>query len=297
MPSALDILKEAKRIEIATRRIVSAQLAGGYHSLFRGQGMSFAEVRPYAPGDDVRAIDWNVSARATEPYIKVFHEERELTVWLLVDVSKSVDFGTVDQFKSAKAARIAALLAFAAIANNDRVGLILFTGKVEKFIPPKKGRKHGLRVVSEILGYRPEGKGTSIESAFETVNNVSHRRAVVFVVSDFLDDGFEKGLRVASQRHDLIPIVLTDPRDMTLPDIGLVWFSDPETGEHYPVDTSSRAVREMFGLQANERRRGLREQFSRLSLDAVWAGSADSEDHIAPLVHLFQRRARHSARG
>ena len=207
-----EILKKVKRIELRTRSLVNTIFAGEYHSVCKGRGMAFAEVREYQPGDDVRTIDWNVTARMGEPFVKVFDEERELTVMLMVDASASGNFGTVSQMKGEIGAEICALLAFSAIQNNDRVGLIVFTDDVELFIPPKKGKKHVLRVIRELLYFQPSGRGTDIGAALEYLNKVTHRRSVVFVVSDFFADNYEKALRVANRRHDLVAIALEDPR-------------------------------------------------------------------------------------
>ncbi|NUO81345.1 DUF58 domain-containing protein, partial [candidate division KSB1 bacterium] len=231
-----EILKKVRRLEIQTRALVNDVFSGEYHSVFKGRGMAFAEVREYVLGDDVRNIDWNVTARTGHPFVKVFDEERELTVMLLVDVSSSGEFGTHEQMKGDIAAEICALLAFSAIKNNDKVGLIIFTDRIEKFVPPKKGRTHVLRVLREVLYHKPEGHGTNITTALEYLNRVIRRKAVVFLVSDFLSEGYEKALRVAGKRHDLVAIPITDPRETEIPNVGLVELEDAETGEVHLLD-------------------------------------------------------------
>ncbi len=290
-----ELLRRVRRIEIATNRAVNTQLAGGYHSVFRGQGMSFEEVRPYAPGDDIRAIDWNVSARTGKPFIKVFSEERELTVWLLIDASASTRFASRGRLKSHVAAELAALIAFSAIKNNDRVGVMLFTDRVERMIPPRKGRSHVLRVIRDVLAWQAHGTRTNLAAALETIHRVSRRRAVVFVLSDFLDGNYDRALAIASKRNDVIPIVLTDPLDNRLPDVGLMLAEDPETGERAFIDTASPAVRAAFEKRASDHANRTRDLFRRLALDAVFTTGA--EDHVAPLVALFQRRAKRLGAG
>jgi len=239
-----DLIEAVKRLEIATKRAVNDQLAGEYHSVFKGRGMDFSEVREYQPGDDIRVIDWNVSARMNGMFVKQFVEERELTVFLLVDASGSQAFGSREKLKLATAAEIAALLAFTAVKNNDRVGLATYTDQIETFIPPKKGRKHVLRVITEILNTSPQGHLTHTQSALEFLLKVHRKKAVVFLVSDFLDSGFEKTLNLVNQKHEVIPVVISDPMEESLPDLGLVPFEDPESGEIVLVDTSNVRVRE-----------------------------------------------------
>jgi uncharacterized protein (DUF58 family) len=241
-----ELLQKVKHIEIRTSRLVNEALGGEYHSVFKGQGMEFDEVRAYQYGDEIRSIDWNVSARQGHLYVKRYVEERELTVMLLVDLSASKDFGTVRRLKNELAAELAALLAFSAIQNNDRVGALIFTNVVEKYIPPKKGRKHVLRVVRELLAYEPVHRKTSIETAIRYLNNVLTKKSVVFLISDFLDQGYEQSLRVANQRHDLIALPISDPRDTELPDVGILQMLDPETGEMFWIDTSLRRVRDDY---------------------------------------------------
>ena len=225
-----EILKKVRQIQIRTRSVVSDMFAGQYHSVFKGQGMEFQEVREYAPGDEIRSIDWNVTARMGHPFIKKYREERELTVMLLVDISGSQSFGSGAQFKKDLAAELAAVLAFAAIQNNDRVGLILFTDQIEHYVPPKKGPRHVLRVIRDVLYFEPKHRGTAIGPALDYLNKVAHRKTVTFVISDFLDDNFKRALSVTARRHDLISIVTRDPRESEWPDAGIIEWQDAETG-------------------------------------------------------------------
>ena len=289
-----ELFREIRRIEIYTRRLVNDQLAGQYHSVFKGRGMAFEEVRQYQWGDDVRLIDWNVSARMNDVYVKLFVEEREMTVILLVDVSASEGFGTRRQTKASLLARLAATLAFSAIKNNDRVGLVMFTDRVERFVPPKKGKTHVLRVVSEILRFRPERRGTDLNAGLEFLGRIARRRAVVFLLSDFLASGYERSVRLASAKHDLVPLCVVDPSEEELPDAGLLYAEDPETGEVGVVDTSSPAVREAFRL-AMQRRQAERERlFRRLHLDFI--NIRTSTEDLEPLVRFFELRMRRARR-
>lgn len=285
-----ELIKKLRKIEIRTSRLANDQLAGGYHSVFKGRGMAFSEVRQYQPGDDVRFIDWNVSARMNETYVKVFTEEREMTVMLLVDLSGSEGFGSVERPKIETVAEVSALLAFSAIKNNDRVGLILFTDRVERFVPPKKGRGHVMRVVTEILNARPEGEGTELAAALDMLGHVARRRSVAFLVSDFIADGYERPLRIAAARHDLIPIQVVDPREEELPDVGLALFEDLETGELIEIDTSDPAVRRAYRKRVARDRQSREETFRRLSVDHVTVHT--HRDYVRPLTDLFRRRAR-----
>ena len=285
-----EILKKVKRIELRTRNLVNTIFAGEYHSVFKGRGMAFAEVREYQPGDDVRTIDWNVTARMDDPFVKVFDEERELTVILMVDASASGDFGTVAQMKGEIGAEICALLAFSAIQNNDRVGLIIFTDEVELFIPPKKGKKHVLRVIRELLYFQPSGRGTNIDAALEYLNRVTYRRSVVFLVSDFFASDYEKALRVANRRHDLIAITLEDPREYDLPAIGIVELEDAETGEGILVDFGDAAVREAFQKLTRKERDDRDALFRRMGLDAVNISTQGA--YHEPLMQFFRMRAK-----
>lgn len=285
-----EILKKVRRLEIRTRALVNDVFSGEYHSVFKGRGMEFAEVREYTYGDDIRNIDWNVTARAGHPYVKVFDEERELTVMLLVDVSSSGNFGTHEQMKGDIAAEICALLAFSAIKNNDKVGLIIFTDRIEKFVPPKKGRSHVLRVLREILYHKPEGTGTNIAAALEYLNRVIRRKAVVFLVSDFLSEGYEKALRVASKRHDLVAIPVTDPREMEIPNVGFVELEDAETGEIHLLDTSNASNRQAFAKEAA--RRGLLREKSLRATNVDPVEIRTNQPYIEPLVRFFKMRAK-----
>lgn len=285
-----EILKKVKRIELRTRNLVNTVFAGEYHSVFKGRGMAFAEVREYQPGDDVRTIDWNVTARMDDPFVKVFDEERELTVILMVDASASGDFGTVAQMKGEIGAEICALLAFSAIQNNDRVGLIIFTDEVELFIPPKKGKKHVLRVIRELLYFQPSGHGTNIDAALEYLNRVTYRRSVVFLVSDFFASDYEKALRVANRRHDLIAIALEDPREYHMPAIGIVELEDAETGEGIMVDFGDAAVRDAFQNLTRKERDDREALFRRMGLDAVNISTQGT--YHEPLMQFFRMRAK-----
>ncbi|NRA32493.1 MAG: DUF58 domain-containing protein [Polyangiaceae bacterium] len=289
-----DLLKALRKIEISTKRLATEQLSGDYTSVFKGQGLAFREVRQYQAGDDVRNIDWNVSARSNDAYVKVFDEEREMTVMLVVDISRSGKFGTRGATKSRVAAEVAALCAFSAIKHNDRVGLILCTDQVEKIVPPKKGEKHAMRVVREILGAEPEHSGTDLNAALESLYKAVKRRSVTLVISDYFTQGYEHSLSLAASRHDVIPILLSDPRDLELPNVGLANFSDLETGEEVLVDTSSAEVREHYAASM----RALREQqvamFRKLGLDHCVVNT--DEPYVSPLRALFRRRARRAHR-
>lgn len=248
-----EILRKVKNIQIKTDRLINEVLAGNYASAFKGVGMEFEEIREYFPGDDIRDIDWNVTARTGRPHIKKFVEERELTVMLLVDLSGSQQFGTTGALKAELAAEAAALLAFLAIANNDRVGLVIFSDRIEKFIPPQKGRRHVLRLVREILTYRPEGRGTKIQSALDFLNKVTIHGSVAFLVSDFIDEGYARQLRISARRHDLVAVTIHDRREHELPSVGLLRLMDAESGNEITVDTADAAVRERFSRLAEER--------------------------------------------
>jgi uncharacterized protein (DUF58 family) len=285
-----ELLKALRKIEITTNRLATEQLSGNYTSVFKGQGLAFREVREYQPGDDVRTIDWNVSARMNNTYVKVFVEEREMTMMLVVDLSHSNQFGTRGGSKARLAAEVAALCAFSAIKHNDRVGLILSTDQVEKIVPPLKGQKHVMRVVREILGAEPERPGTDLKVALETLYRVARRRSVAFVLSDFFVSDHERALSLASARHDVIPVVLADPRDEELPDVGLAAFEDLESGESVLVDTSSAAVRAHYKHQMQRQRESQIRLFRKLGLDHVVVRT--DKPYIGPLRDLFARRAR-----
>ncbi|MBW2700203.1 MAG: DUF58 domain-containing protein [Deltaproteobacteria bacterium] len=289
-----ELIKKIRKIEITTNRAVNDVVAGQYHSVFKGRGMAFDEVRPYQPGDDIRVIDWNVSARMNDLYVKQFIEERELTVMLLVDASGSQAFGSRGRFKAELAAEISGLLAFSAIKNNDRVGLIIFTDRVERFVPPKKGAKHVLRVVSEVLAFRPAHRGTDIAAGLEFLSRVTKRKSVTFLISDFLTQGYEQALRVAHRRHDLVPLVLHDPLEKYLPDMGIASFEDAETGEVMLFDTSSKRVRKAVAEQVEQSWEARRHLFKRMKIDSVELST--EKDYVRPLVLFFKRRAARMAR-
>ena len=285
-----EILKKVRQIQIRTRKTVNDVLAGRYSSVFKGRGMEFDEVREYQPGDDIRTIDWNVTARTGHPYVKRFVEERELTVMLVVDVSGSGAFGSTERLKSELAAELCALVAFSAIRNNDKVGLILFTGQVELFVPPKKGKRHVLRVIRELLYFTPARRETDIGAALEYLNRITTRRAVVFLVSDFIAAGYDRHLTLANRRHDLVAVALTDPRELALPRIGLVELEDAETGERMVIDTwSRRTVRgyaRAAAAQLDERRR----LFRRLGVDTIEINTG--APYVPELIKFFRMRER-----
>jgi uncharacterized protein (DUF58 family) len=283
-----EIVKKLRKIEIHTARLANDQLAGGYHSVFKGRGMAFSEVRPYQPGDDVRFIDWNVSARMRETYVKVFTEEREMTVMLLVDLSASQRFASGARPKVETVAEVAALLAFSAIKNNDRVGLILFTDRIERFVPPKQGKGHVMRVIAEILNAKPEGRGTDLRTALHLLGHVVKRRCVAFLISDFIAEAYEHNLRVAAARHDLIPIQVVDAREEAIPDLGLVLVEDLETGALVEIDTGDPRVREAYGLRLAKERAAREQIFRRLSLDHVTIQT--HRPYVKPLIDLFRLR-------
>jgi uncharacterized protein (DUF58 family) len=285
-----EILKQVRRIEIATRGLVNEVFSGEYHSVFKGRGMNFAEVREYQYGDDIRSIDWNVTARTGSPFVKVFEEERELTVMLVVDVSASGDFGTRERLKGEVAVEICALLAFSAIKNNDKVGLIIFSDRIEKFVPPRKGRRHVLRVLRELLYHRPEGRGTDITAALEYLTHVQRKKAVAFLVSDFRDDGFDRALAIAGRRHDLIAVRVGDERERELPPLGLLELEDPETGERVIVNTSNLEFRTAFGDHVERKRVELDRTFRRSKVDVI--DIETGRPYVKPLMLFFQDRAR-----
>ena len=285
-----DILDKVRLIEIQTRSMVSNVFAGEYHAVFKGQGMEFAEVREYDRGDDVRTIDWNVTARVGRPFVKIFDEERELIVLLVVDASASGSFGSSDQMKGEIGVEISAVLAFSAIENNDRVGLVIFTDEGEVFVPPKKGRRHVLRVIRELLYCQPRGRRTSIGTALEYLDRVIHRRAVVFLISDFIDSGYEVALQRLARRHDVIAISLVDPRERRMPAAGLLTLHDAETGEMVVVDSDSSELREAFEAEGRREAHERNRTFRKLSIDEVVIDTASS--YIQPLVRFFQTRHR-----
>jgi len=283
-------LKAVRKIQIRTSHLVSDLFAGQYQSVFKGRGMEFAEVRLYEPGDEIRSIDWNVTARAGVPFVKRYAEERELTVMLLVDASASTRFASVRQLKSALAAELAAVLAFSAITNNDKVGLVIFSDRIELALPPRKGTHHVLRVIREVLSCRPQGRGTDIAGALEHLAHVAKRRCVVFVVSDFLDPRCRTALTIAARRHDVIAVVLDDPREAALPDVGLVELEELETGDRYVVDTGDRRVREAFAREAAEARRTRDRLLRSADVDAIPVTTDRS--YTEALLRFFRMRER-----
>ena len=283
-----DLLKRVRKIEIKTRGLSRQIFAGEYHSAFKGRGMAFSEVREYQYGDDIRNIDWNVTARFNHPYIKVFEEERELTVMLLVDVSGSREFGTAMRFKKALMAEISAVLAFSATQNNDKVGVILFSDKVEKFIPPKKGRQHILRVIRELIEYSPENTQTDVSVALQYLTNAIKKRSTAFVISDFISPPFEDALKIASRKHDVVALRIYDAHEAQMPAIGLVQFRDAETGQTLWVDTSSTKVRNQYEQHWNGVQRKLDETFRRSGIDNTFIRT--DEDYVKPMMKLFKQR-------
>jgi uncharacterized protein (DUF58 family) len=285
-----EILRQIRRLQLRARHAVEDLLGGEYHSVFKGTGIVFEEVRAYQPGDDIRSIDWNVTARMGQPFVKRFIEERELTVVLMVDCSASQQFGTQLQHKREVAAELAAVLAFSAIGNNDRVGLLQFTNRVEQFLAPRKGTKHVLRLLRDILFFRPQHQGTSLRAALDQLNRVLRRRSVVFLLSDFLDRDYEASLKRTARRHDLIAIHIADAREETLPAVGLLELEDAETGQHLVIDTRSRAVRDAFEQQAARRREDLRRLTRAAAVDLVEVTTDGS--HLDALIRFFRLRER-----
>jgi uncharacterized protein (DUF58 family) len=283
-----ELLKQVRQIEIRTKGLVNHLFSGEYHSVFKGRGMEFSEVREYQYGDDVRNIDWNVTARFGHPYIKVFEEERELTVMLMVDISGSLMFGSVSKTKQRVAAELSAILAFSALKNNDKVGLILFTDKIEKFVPPRKGNMHVLRIIREVLSFEPEGNATDIKAALEFMNNAIKKRSIIFLLSDFLDEDYEKILRVVGKKNDLIGVVLDDRRENEIPPIGLIKFTDAETGEERWIDTSNQRVRRVMKEARKEAVAKRNTMFLTPRLDKIHVQTG--VDYIKPLVQFFRMR-------
>ena len=283
-----------KLIELRTRGLVNTVFSGEYQSVFKGQGMEFAEVREYVPGDEYRTIDWNVSARMGHPYVKKYTEERELTVLFAVDLSGSEQFGTRGRFKGEVAAEIAAVIAMAAINNNDRVGLLTFTDRIEEFVPPKKGRRHALRLIRDLLAFKPEGRGTDLSVALDYLGRILRHRAIVFLISDFLDRGFEKSLKIVSRRHDLVAITVSDPRERSIPNVGFLELIDAESDRTIILDSGSRYVREQFEHLAGEDDVRLRRLLRRLSVDQIEIQTDRS--YVPPLINFFRVRERKMAR-
>ncbi|MCO6483655.1 MAG: DUF58 domain-containing protein [Flavobacteriales bacterium] len=283
-----DLIRKVRLIELKTRGLSNHIFSGEYHSAFKGRGMAFSEVREYVPGDEVRAIDWNVTARLGHPYIKIFDEERELTVMLVADVSGSGQFGTAEMLKRELITEVCATIAFSAIQNNDKVGLILFSDQVELFIPPKKGRGHILRIVRELLEFTPQSRGTDIAGALKYLNNVIKKRSIAFLISDLMDEGFEDALKIANRKHDLVVLRTTDPREEEMPDIGLVQFMDPETGRSMWVNTGNKAVRDHYRAQALKHQARSRDSLRRAGVDHAVISTRDG--YVRPLMNLFRQR-------
>ena len=285
-----DLAKKIRYIQIYTSKAVNDNLAGEYESLFKGRGMEFQEVREYQVGDDIRTIDWNVTARAGDPYVKLFKEERELTVMFLVDLSASGSFGSTRQIKNEAAAEICALLAFSAIKNNDKVGLIVFTDQIEMFIPPEKGTTHVLRLIRELLNFKPEKAKTDLVAGMDYLARVLHKKSVVFLVSDFQSEGFEKQLRILGKRHDLIAVSITDPREVSMPNVGLVQLEDAETGEMITIDTGSASFRSRYEQLGDSRLAGLKKLFRSMDIDHI--DIRTGQDYVFDLVKFFRNRER-----
>jgi len=282
------LLKKVRKIEIKTKGLSNHIFAGEYHTAFKGKGMAFSEVREYQLGDDIRSIDWNVTARYNAPFVKVFEEEREMTVMLLIDVSASGNFGTQKQFKRELATELAAILAFSAIKNNDKVGVIFFTDKVEKFIPPKKGKSHILRIIREVLAFQPTGKRTDIAGALEYFSAVIKKRSICFILSDFMSKEFDKPLKIASKKHDLVALRIHDTREDTLPNVGLVPMQDAETEQMIFVNTSSKKVRDNFAKNKTQATEKLRKLFPASGVDLI--DITTGTDYVKPLINFFKTR-------
>ena len=285
-----ELTKKIRYIQIYTSKAVNDNLAGEYESLFKGRGMEFQEVREYQIGDDIRTIDWNVTARTGDPYVKLFKEERELTVMFLVDLSASGAFGSTRQIKNEAAAEICALLAFSAIKNNDKVGLIVFTDQVEMFIPPEKGTTHVLRLIRELLNFKPEQGKTDLVAGMDYLGRVLHKKSVVFLVSDFQNEGFEKQLRILGKRHDLIAVSITDPREVSMPNVGLIQLEDAETGDMVMIDTGSASFRKRYEQLGGSRLEELRKLFRSMDIDHI--DIRTGEDYVFDLVKFFRNRER-----
>jgi len=283
-----EIFKKVRALEIRTKGLVNNLFGGEYQSAFKGRGMAFSEVRPYYFGDDIRLIDWNVTARTGDPYIKIFEEEREQTLILCVDISPSGFFGSFSQRKMDLSTEIAAVLAFSAIKNNDKVGLLLFSDQIELFIPPRKGRKHVLRLIRELFTTKPKGKGTSVKVALDYLNSIQRRRAIITLISDMQDEGFERSLKIMNKRHDLINICVDDELETSLPDIGLVPFLDAETGTYTLIDTSDKKLRLAYKAQRLKERDELHKKLTKLHVDHVHLMTNHS--YIEPLMSMFQKR-------
>lgn len=283
-----ELIKKVRKIEIKSRGLSNQIFSGEYHSAFKGRGMAFSEVREYQPGDDIRTIDWNVTARLNHPYVKVFEEERELTVILLVDMSASESFGTQKQSKQDLVTELCAVLAFSAMQNNDKIGVIFFTDKIEKFIPPKKGKSHILRIIRELIAFRPEHTGTDIHQALRYCTNVIKKRSIAFLISDFLTEGFEDALKIANRKHDLVALRIYDKREMELPDAGLLRVRDAETGALKWINSSDKDVRRQYMVAAKTAELKLKDIFNKSGVDT--ASISTSESYVKPLINLFKKR-------
>jgi uncharacterized protein (DUF58 family) len=288
MADSAELIKKIRKIEIKSRGLSNQIFSGEYHSAFKGRGMTFSEVREYQPGDDIRTIDWNVTARFNHPFVKVFEEEREMTVMLLIDISASQKFGTTTQLKKDLITELCATLAFSAIQNNDKIGVIFFTDIIEKFIPPKKGRSHILRIIRELLNFEPQHRNTDISQALRYFTNMIRKRSTAFLVSDFMTAGFEQSLKIAARKHDLIALRVTDKREKELPDVGLIKVHDNETGESRWLDTSDEAVRSVYSVRTREHEDWLRYVFNRSGVDT--ASIITGQSYVQPLMTLFKRR-------
>jgi uncharacterized protein (DUF58 family) len=285
-----EVLQKVRRIEITTRSMVRDTFAGSYSSIFKGRGMEFDEVREYQPGDDIRTIDWNVTARTGWLHVKKYVEERELTVLIIFDASGSFDFGSEEKLKRDLAAEVGAVLAFAAIRNNDKVGLLVFTDEIEAFVPPRKGRKHVLRIIREILHFRPRSRGTRIANALEHAMRMAKRHSVMFCISDFRDTGFERAVTVANRKHDLVAVTITDPKEMEMPPVGLIEVEDAETGTREVLDFRSEASARRFRSATLETERARQALFKRAKVDEI--GLRTDQDYVGPLVTFFKERQR-----
>ena len=288
--SASELLKKVRRIEIKTKGLSNHIFAGEYNTAFKGTGMAFSEVRKYHDGDDIRSIDWNVTARYNNPFVKVFEEEREMTVMLLIDISGSGNFGTNKQLKKELATEISALIAFSAIKNNDKVGVILFSNKIEKFIVAKKGKTHILRIIREILSFKAKNKGTNIAHALEYFNDVIKKRSICFIISDFLSDAFEKPLKIASNKHDVIAVKLNDLREKEIPDIGLLPIQDSETNKIFYLDTSNKSNREEFSKRKSQKDEKIKKLLHNNGIDIINFNTG--HDYVKPLVNFFKKRSK-----
>lgn len=283
-----ELIKKVRKIEIKTRGLSNQIFSGEYHSAFKGRGMAFSEVREYVPGDDIRSIDWNVTSRFNHPYVKVFEEERELTVMLLVDISASGNFGTRKQFKRELITELCAVLSFSAIQNNDKIGVIFFSDTIEKFIPPKKGKSHILRIIRELIELQPKQKGTNVSQAVKYFTNVIKKKCTAFIISDFISEPFESTLKIAARKHDVIAVNVYDERELILPNIGLVRFYDEETGKELFIDTADKGFRRAYEIQSKNRNKAISEVFQRCGVDVV--NLRTDQNYIKPMMTMFKKR-------